>query len=100
VNNSHWKDKDSLKAELNSASISLLLQCWKTSFWICRNRIYQIDAVISEGTCVCFGDCVVKLLYKISLRFSIREDIDCKQRKVGLLHRLSTMKTTVFYIGR
>jgi hypothetical protein len=27
VNNLHWKDKDSLKAELNSASISFLLEC-------------------------------------------------------------------------
>jgi len=93
VNNSHWKDKDSLKAELNSASISLLLQCWKTSFWICKNSFYQIDPEICEGTyCICFGDCTVNSLYKISLRFSIRDNIDCKQRKVGLLHRRSTQK--------
>ena len=93
MNISHWKDKDSLKTGLNSASITLLLQCWKTSVWICKNRLYQINAEICEGTCfICFGDCIVNSLYKISLRFNIREYIDCKQRKVGLLHRRSTQK--------
>jgi hypothetical protein len=51
-----------------------------------------MDSDIYKGTCfICLCDCVVTL-FKIKIRYNIREDIDFEQRKVGLLHRRSTEK--------
>jgi hypothetical protein len=52
-----------------------------------------MDSETFKVTCyIYFCECVVNSLYKISSSFNIREDTDFEQRKVSLLHRLSTMK--------
>ena len=54
------------------------------------------DLIVYVSSTYIFCECLANSLYKISSSFNIREEIDFKQRKVGLLHRLSTMKAESF----
>jgi hypothetical protein len=38
---------------------------------------YEMYCDICKVTCICFCECVVNSLHKISLSFNIKEDIDC-----------------------